>query len=45
MLRLFQTGVLFERVGGVDLGHAHLNEAIHAWLVGLNKRHRRDSAR
>jgi AcrR family transcriptional regulator len=37
MLRLFQTGVLFERVGGIDLGHDRLNEAIHAWLIGLSR--------
>jgi AcrR family transcriptional regulator len=38
LLRLFQTGVLFERVGGVSLGHARLNEAIHAWLLTLSPR-------
>jgi AcrR family transcriptional regulator len=38
LLRLFQTGVLFDRVGGVRLGHARLNQAIHAWLLTLKPR-------
>jgi len=42
MLRLFQTGVLFERVGGVTLGHSRLNEAIHAWLLRSSRQRRAD---
>jgi AcrR family transcriptional regulator len=38
LLRLFQTGVLFDRVGGVSLGHARLNQTIHAWLLTLRAR-------
>ena len=35
LLRTFQLGVLIDRVSGVDMGHAHLDEVIDRWLAGL----------
>ncbi len=35
LLRLFQLGVLVDRVGGVTTGHEHLNSAIEQWLQAL----------
>jgi AcrR family transcriptional regulator len=35
LLRLFQLGVLVDRVSGVDTGHERLNSVIEAWLQAL----------
>ena len=36
LVRLFQLGVLVDRIGGVTAGHEHLNAVIEAWLRALD---------